>query len=218
MTVAFFISIWAPSAQAYPCQFGQGNYFVDARPTDPIRYGVGGTMNVRTNIHLENGGGMHVESLYVVMKADYWLEMGWYLYRPASSTGDPTIFSARHYWTDYKLNNLENPSLGNHRIWQRHSPGDNRYHFYRDGYHYPFKRRPAFKGGLSAAFGEIHNQCDDGRTHWWDLQSRTYAGNWLNWAGTNWRCDLEKGFGYTGISNIQFRIDPRSDEFTGCRR
>ncbi|MGH2375649.1 MAG: hypothetical protein ACRDIC_19540 [bacterium] len=194
----------------------RGNWSVAARPFffgSENSTGVRSLINVGANA-ISNNGGKHVESIFLFRDLNNFLEFGWLVEQPTFFTSPPTVFNARMYTGVYDEDRLqEDITRGNHRFYMYHSTGTANTFFFRfDGTKYNASRKPPCgQSGDPVATGEIKKQCDDDTTRHRDLEYRTAAddGTRAFWTETHWSCDTTIHFGYTEISDKEFRVDSR---------
>lgn len=171
---------------------------------------------------LQNNGGIHIESMYMILDRSNFVEFLWYVEQPGFFMGPESVSDARRYDGVYDRRATpfeENVSDTTHRFYMRHDPATDYYRFHLDDRAaYSQYREPPFRFASPIFFGEIGYECDDGATHFKEMEYRTRAddGTRNAWSGTRWTCDFEEHYGYTWISDNEIRYDTREgrDEFS----
>lgn len=189
-----------------------GNWAITARHgsnTDFSQRGVSGSAKVNDGVNLHTNPAIHVESLYIWLNPDNFVEFGWSLGRSSNDTWFFRVFFARkngpNTYTSTSL--LNSPSNGNHRFTMRRWPTDGKYHFAYDSTWFSQTHTPAnFTQAGEVAVGETRNWCDDARAHWWNLDRYTSANSWVGWTNAHRTCDTQKYYDYKGVSGDEFEI------------
>jgi len=172
-------------------------------------------MRTTDNIDLGHGD-IHVESLYIFHDGDDLVEYGWDFDWEGVFT-NLWVFDARLFQgSGYALRLDFHPTIAPmHEFRMRYDSSDGRYRFDYDGDQQPFARDPIWSTGRPHTTQEILNQCNGGVAHFWHLERETSSGSWVDWGSTHWNCDTETEWGFDYLSDTEFKVSSRDDNFTG---